>query len=271
MLQNEVSSAYANLQEIKEAFVEFSNKVPFYGQIIVCLDDANVQSVLSRLRKPVVTYGFNRQAKYRIENLNFDSGLPCFEVLNDGVSLGKFTLKIPGTHNVLNATAAIALTNEENIPIEIIRKAVASFEGVKRRFEYLGKTKSGAFVYDDYAHHPDEIKATLSAAKMMGYKRIVTVFQPHTYSRLHDLFDDFAGSFENSDITVFAKIFSASREKDVYGISSQNLADAVKGAIYIPEFEEIEEFLKKHVTKDDMVIVMGAGDVTKISKDLIKS
>ena len=106
---------YADLQEIKEAFVEFSNKVPFYGQIIVCLDDANVQSVLSRLRKPVVTYGFNRQAKYRIENLNFDNGLPCFEVLNDGVSLGKFTLKIPGTHNVLNATAAIALTNEENV------------------------------------------------------------------------------------------------------------------------------------------------------------
>lgn len=267
---------YADLQEIKEAFVEFSNKVPFYGQIIVCLDDANVQSVLSRLRKPVVTYGFNRQAKYRIENLNFDNGLPCFEVLNDGVSLGKFTLKIPGTHNVLNATAAIALTNEENIPIEIIRKAVASFEGVKRRFEYLGKTKSGAFVYDDYAHHPTEVAATLQGFRdTFPDKRLIVAFQPHLFSRTRDHYETFGSVFSNCDELLVCDIYPA-RELPIEGVTGELISKSAqerghRDARFVGEKENVLSTLSGTLSEKDLVVLMGAGNITQLGRQLLEN
>ena len=267
---------YADLQEIKEAFVEFSNKVPFYGQIIVCLDDANVQSVLSRLRKPVVTYGFNRQAKYRIENLNFDSGLPCFEVLNDGVSLGKFTLKIPGTHNVLNATAAIALTNEENIPIEIIRKAVGSFEGVKRRFEYLGKTKSGAFVYDDYAHHPTEVAATLQGFRdTFPDKRLIVAFQPHLFSRTRDHYETFGSVFSNCDELLVCDIYPA-RELPIEGVTGELISKSAqerghRDARFVGEKENVLSTLSGTLSEKDLVVLMGAGNITQLGRQLLEN
>ena len=151
---------YENIEDIKDAFVQFVNKIPFYGQAILCLDDPNVQAILSRVRKPVITYGFSRQAKYRVDNLRFEKGYPVFDILNDGESLGEFRLQIPGRHNVLNATAAVALANEEGIAPDIARKACAEFQGVTRRFEFMGE-KKGVMVFNDYAHHPTEATATL--------------------------------------------------------------------------------------------------------------
>lgn len=263
---------FPDIEALEKSFAKFINNAGSDGIAVINYDSPHSLKAAEGCLPKLYTYSpeGNDKADYYISDLCYNSGFASFSVFKRGEMLSAVTLSVPGKHNVADALCAFVCADLSGVSPCDIAKGLKAFTGVSRRFELKG-TLNGAPVFDDYAHHPDEIKATLSAAKMMGYKRIVTVFQPHTYSRLHDLFDDFARSFENSDITVFAKIFSASREKDVYGISSQNLADAVKGAIYIPEFEEIEEFLKKHVTKDDMVIVMGAGDVTKISKDLIKS
>ena len=263
---------FPNIEALERSFSKFINNAGKNGFAVINYDSFHAMNAAKDCLPKVYTYSpeGNLQADYYIADLCYNRGFASFKVYKRGEMLSEITLSVPGKHNVADALCAFVCADLSGISHCDIAKGLKAFTGVSRRFELKG-TLNGAPVFDDYAHHPDEIKATLSAAKMMGYKRIVTVFQPHTYSRLHDLFDDFAGSFENSDITVFAKIFSASREKDVYGISAQNLADAVKGAIYIPEFEKIEEFLQKEVGKDDMVIVMGAGDVTKISKDLIKS
>ena len=189
---------YENIEDIKDAFVQFANKIPFYGQVIVCLDDPNVQQILARLKKPVITYGFTRQAKYRVDNLRFEKGYPVFEILNDGESLGEFKLQIPGRHNVLNATAAVALAIEEGISADVARKACAEFEGVKRRFEFIGE-KNDILVFDDYAHHPTEATATLLGFRdAFPDRRIIVAFQPHLFTRTRDQHDAFGGAFANA-------------------------------------------------------------------------
>ncbi len=188
---------YENIDEIKEAFVQFVNKIPFYGQAILCIDDPNVQQIYSKVRKPVITYGFSRQAKYHIDNLRFEKGYPHFEIFNDGVSLGEFQLQIPGRHNVLNATAAVALAMEEGIDVEVARRAVAAFEGVQRRFELIGE-KNDILVFDDYAHHPTEATATLQGFRdAFPERRVIVAFQPHLFSRTRDQHDAFGSAFAN--------------------------------------------------------------------------
>ena len=266
---------YANLQEIKDAFVEFGNKVPFYGQIIVCLDDPNIQSILSRLRKPVVTYGFNRQSKYRIENLRVENGGPVFEVLNDGVSLGTFNLKIPGTHNVLNATAAIALANEENISVEIIQKAVASFEGVRRRFELIGETKSGALIYDDYAHHPTEVAATLQGFReTFPNRRLIVAFQPHLFTRTRDHYESFGSVFSNCDELLVCDIYPA-REAPIEGVTGELVSKSAqerghRDARFVGAKENVLSTLQGELSDKDLVVLMGAGNITQLGRELLE-
>ncbi len=263
---------FPSIEALENSFSKFINNAGENGIAVVNMDSANTMIAAENCLPKIVTYSpsGNKNADYYIENLIFDHGFARFDIIHGCSKLISIALSVPGEHNVADALCAAVCADLSGIKAPDIAAGLKMFKGVARRFELKGYLNS-APVFDDYAHHPDEIKATLSAAKMMGYDRVITVFQPHTYSRLHDLFEDFAVSFENSDLTVFAEIFSASREKDIYGISSKDLSDRVNGSVHFHTFAEIEEFLQKEVRKGDMVIVMGAGDVIKISKDLIKT
>jgi UDP-N-acetylmuramate--alanine ligase len=265
---------YKDLNEIKDAFVQFANKVPFYGQVIACMDDEGVQDVLSRLKKPVVTYGFNRQADYRVSNLHFENGVPFFDVLAKGKSLGSFSLKVPGRHNILNATASIALALEENIELETVRSALAAFTGVKRRFEYIGEG-SGVLVYDDYAHHPTEVRATLQGIREAYPERnVVVVFQPHLYSRTLDHYESFGTEFMNCDVLLVLDVYG-SREKPIEGVTGAMVSNAAdrrghKNARHIPTKEVALDILTQELKKGDLVVLMGAGDIWKMGMPIVE-
>jgi UDP-N-acetylmuramate--alanine ligase len=266
---------YANLNEIKDAFVQFANKVPFYGQLIVCMDDEGVQDVLRRFRKPVVTYGFNRQADYQVANLKFENGLPHFDVIARGQKLGAFALKLPGRHNVLNATAAIALATEENIGVDTIRDALVQFTGVKRRFEYVGEA-GGVMVYDDYAHHPTEVRATLQGIReAFPERRVIVVFQPHLFSRTQDHFESFGAEFMNSDVLLVLDVYGA-REKPIAGVTGALVTEASdrrghRNARFVSSKEEALATIIREKRTGDLIVLMGAGDVWKMGSILLEA
>jgi len=265
---------YKNLEEIKNAFVEFANKVPFYGQAIVCLDDPNVQSILSRLTKPIITYGFSRQAMYRIENIKPDEGYFTFDVYKNNEFLSSFKIKIPGRHNILNATASIALAVEEQVPLNFISEAISSFEGVHRRFEYMGEYK-GALVYNDYAHHPTEVAATLQGFReAFPDRRLIVVFQPHLFSRTRDHHDSFGTAFGNCDVLFGCDIYPA-REKPIEGVTGELVVQSAlnrghRDARYIGVKENALSALKRELTDKDIVAFMGAGNVWLLGKELLE-
>ncbi len=265
---------YKDIEDIKDAFVQFANKIPFYGQIILCLDDPNVQQILARLKKPVITYGFTRQAKYRVDNLRFEKGFPVFEILNDGKSLGEFRLQIPGRHNVLNATAAVALAIEEGIDADIARKAVAAFGGVKRRFEFIGE-KNGVMVFDDYAHHPTEATATLLGFRdAFPDKRIIVAFQPHLFTRTRDQHEAFGSAFANCDVLLATDIYPA-RERPIEGVTGALVSDSAtarghRDARFIGDQMNLLPILKKELREGDVVVLMGAGSIYKLGETILK-
>ncbi len=265
---------YENIEDIKDAFVQFANKIPFYGQIILCLDDSNVQQILARLKKPVITYGFSRQAKYRVDNLRFEKGFPVFEILNDGESLGEFRLQIPGRHNVLNATAAVALAMEEGISPDVARKAVAAFEGVKRRFEFIGE-KNDVMVFDDYAHHPTEATATLLGFRdAFPDKRVIVAFQPHLFTRTRDQHEAFGSAFANCDVLLATDIYPA-REKPIEGVTGKLVSDSAtnrghRDARFIGNLDNLVPELKKTLRPGDVVVLMGAGNIYKLGTQILE-
>jgi UDP-N-acetylmuramate--alanine ligase len=243
--------------------------------VIVCLDDPNVQQILSHLKKPVITYGFTRQAKYRVENLSFVKGYPQFEILNDGKSLGQFKLQIPGRHNVLNATAAVALAVEEGISIDVARKAVAAFEGVKRRFEFIGE-KNGVMVFDDYAHHPTEATATLLGFReAFPDKRIIVAFQPHLFTRTRDQHEAFGSAFSNCDVLLVTDIYP-SREKPIEGVTGAMVANSAadrghRDARFIGELNNLVPVCKDLLKPNDVIVLMGAGNIWKLGQTILES
>lgn len=265
---------YKNIDEIKSAFVEFANKVPFYGQVIICLDDLNVQSILSRLTKPIVTYGFSRQAMYRIDNVKFELGISAFDVYKHNEFLGSFKVQIPGRHNILNATAAIALAVEEQIPLNVITEAISSFEGVRRRFEYMGDYK-GTLVFNDYAHHPTEVAATLQGFRdAFKDRRLIVVFQPHLFTRTRDHHDAFGTAFGNCDILFGCDIYPA-REKPIEGVTGKLVVQSAldrghRDARFIGARENVLDALKKELTSKDLVVFMGAGNIWSLGKELLE-
>lgn len=265
---------YENIDEIKEAFVQFVNKIPFYGQAILCIDDPNVQQIYSKVRKPVITYGFSRQAKYHIDNLRFEKGYPHFEIFNDGVSLGEFQLQIPGRHNVLNATAAVALAMEEGIDVEVARRAVAAFEGVQRRFEFLGE-KNDVLVFDDYAHHPTEATATLQGFRdAFPDRRVIVAFQPHLFSRTRDQHDAFGSAFANCDVLLCTDIYPA-RERPIEGVTGALVSDSAlafghRNARFVGDQMNLLPILKEELKPGDVVVLMGAGNIWKLGQKILE-
>ena len=272
-LEPEHLDSYAELDSLKEAFLEFAGKVPFYGSIIACIDDEAVREILLKLKRRIITYGTNPEADYQPGQVNFEQFESTFTVEHKGESLGHFTISLPGMHNIQNAVAAIATGLELDVPLEKIRSALKEFSGVFRRFERKDEI-DGVMIIDDYAHHPTEVKASLNAAKT-GWKdrRIIAVFQPHLYTRTRDFYKEFGESFDDADAVIITNIYPA-REEPIPGISGELIADwAVKkghaDARYIPDKKEVIDFVAQAARQGDIIITLGAGDVWDISERII--
>ena len=262
---------YKNLRAIKRAFLQFLNKVPFYGACILCLDDRGVESILPKVERKVITYGLREDAHIRAEALHFDKSCVEFTLVHRR-ERHRIALDVPGIHNVRNALAAISVGIELEIDIDRISKALQDFKGVHRRFEIKGD-RDGIMVVDDYAHHPAEIEATLSAAKSGFARRTVTVFQPHLYSRTRDFHKEFASTLSMSDVLVITDVYPA-REEPIEGVSGELISKAVErlghnSVHYIRDKKELALFLSKITKKGDMLITMGAGDVWQVGEEFL--
>ncbi len=264
---------YANLQAIMDAFVQFVNKVPFYGAGVLCLDDANVQSIIPRITKRCLTYGLASQADVTGRILESTDAGSRFEVSNRGAVIGEARIRMPGEHNVLNALAAITVGIELQIPFPTIATALHEFLGVARRFEIRAVEHDVVFV-DDYGHHPTEIAATLRAAKRNYARRLLVVFQPHRYSRTHFLMSEFGRSFFDADVLFLADIYAAS-EEPIPGVTSEVLAQTVRehghrNVTYVPDKERLTDAVASSIQPGDLVLTLGAGDVTSWNDEIVE-
>lgn len=266
---------FKNIEQIKSSFLQFSNQIKDGGFVVACGDNKNTKDCLKNSSSKVYYYGFDENNDFVIKNLVFDSNLkPSFEIYENNKLLSDFKISLYGKTNVLNSTAAIATAYLSGIDIKEIKESIKSFYGVNRRFEYKGSIGENIRVYDDYAHHPTEIKATIGTASKLKKTRLITCFQPHTYTRTKSLFDEFKKSFDDSDIAIFADIFAA-REVDDGTINSRMLSDACKkrgvNSYYFSSFDEIYDFLKQNLKPDDLFFTIGAGDIYKLGEMLIKN
>lgn len=268
---------YEDLEDVKDAFIEFANKVPFYGAVIVCLDDSNVRSILPDIERRTITYGFTPQAEVRAINVGQKGFRSTFTVLYQEEPLGEIALMAPGDHNIKNALAAVAIGLELGMEFENIKKGLERFKGVFRRFQPKMDEKN-ILVIDDYAHHPTEVQATIKAARR-GWedRRIVAVFQPHLYSRTQDMYQEFGLSFFDAEVLVVTDIYP-SREKPIEGVTGKLIADTAKtyghrDVHYVRDKRDLPSRLTSIVEDGDIVITMGAGDIYKFGEqftELIK-
>jgi UDP-N-acetylmuramate--alanine ligase len=264
---------YADLDAIVSAFLTFVNKVPFYGAAVVCLDDPNIQRMIPRIEKRVVTYGLEAGADLMARRLSFAEMRSEFEAVHRGKSLGPVTLQVPGRHNVLNALAAAAVALDLEMPFDKIQTALASFAGVQRRFQIKGEAQ-GVLVVDDYGHHPAEIRATLAAAKAGFDRRVITVFQPHRYSRTQHLLSDFLTAFYQSDVLIVMDIYAAG-EAPIPGVHARDLADGIaahghREVLYLGgDRAAIVDYLCESTRAGDLVLTLGAGDVGLLGGELL--
>ena len=241
---------YHDIETIRKTFLNFINKVPFYGVSILCADDANIRSILHAVEKRYITYGINNRADITVADIEMMSGRSKFRVLYNGMDMGKFDLSLPGIHNISNALSGIGVAVELDINIDEVKKALRDFSGVERRFQIVGKIDpQDILVVDDYGHHPTEIKATLSAAKAGWGRRTVVLFQPHRYTRTRDLMNEFATAFGNADLLVVTDIYPAG-EKPVEGVSAEKLFNTIiehghKNVLFVPDKKTIPEKVKE--------------------------
>jgi len=255
---------FSGLDEIKDSFRKFVSLLPENGTVAANYDDENVRDTLKDTESDVLWFGLNG-GDITAKNIRFIKGFPVFELVMHGESKGEVRLNVPGEYNISNALASAAAMSAAGIDIKYIIAGLESFKGVARRFEVKGKL-NGAVIVDDYAHHPTEIKSTLKTAKKMGYKRIICIFQPHTFTRTKELYDDFISVYKMADVPVIVPVYAA-RETDRLGIDESKIAEAVDG-IYIDSLEAATEYIKNNAGEGDMVITMGAGTVTNVSKML---
>jgi UDP-N-acetylmuramate--alanine ligase len=264
---------YPSLERIRAAFLEFVNKVPFYGAAIVCLDDANVQAILPAIKRRTITYGVSAQADVEAVEIACGPFASDFRLRYRSSDLGRFHLPVPGRHNVLNATAAVVTAMEVEVKPDVIREALATFQGVERRFQVRGKER-GITVIDDYGHHPTEIRATLDAARLCGFRRIHVLFQPHRYTRTFHLMEEFAGAFHQSDSLFVMDIYAAS-EKPIEGVTAQSLVERIRqfghrGVEYVGTLERGVEALERVAREGDAVVTLGAGSVWQAGEKLLE-
>jgi len=274
-----LSTYDGDFEKLKNTFVEFLEHLPFYGLAIVCTDDVHVQEVIPRLTRPVLSYGADEKADVWVSNISQKGLQTFFDVrMKDGRVLEQIVLNLPGHHNVLNATAAIALAAELEVPDEAIRAALESFAGIGRRVQphgnlMLGSGKGSAQLYDDYGHHPTEVKATIQAIRA-GWpeSRLVVVFQPHRYTRTHDLFEDFAEALSQPAVLVLTEVYSAGEEK-INGADGRALARAIRNRgqvdpIFVEDIDKVPEQLESVLQDGDVLLTLGAGSVGGLANAL---
>lgn len=265
---------YADLDDIKRTFAEFANKTPFYGVVIVCLDSPGVMETLPHINKKTTTYGLSPQCDVRAVDIEHHERSSMFTVLHHGAPLGKAAVHVPGIHNVRNALGACAVGLELGVSFDDIRSALDTFTGVYRRFEIKGE-RSGIMVIDDYAHHPSEVSATLQAARNGWKRRIVCVFQPHTYTRTRDFCTEFGKSFSDADQLIITDVYPA-REQPIEGVTGELLATAARqfghrNVHYVPNKEHLLSSLQAIIQPNDIVMTLGAGDIWKYGEQLLNS
>ena len=264
---------YRSLDDIKKTFVNFANKVPFYCPVILCLDDPNLQSIIPELERKIITYGFSAQSDVTARDFAFAEFRSSSELFLKGRRLGTMKLQVPGMHNILNAMAAASVGLDLGMEPATILAALEGYTGTGRRFE-LRKTVRDIMIIEDYAHHPTEVKATLEAAKRGWPRRVVAVFQPHRYTRLSKLMGQFATSFNQADVLVVTEIYPAG-EDPIPGVTGRALFEEVrqyghKNVLYEGDAKKLPELLAKIAAPNDMVIVLGAGNVNRIIPELIE-
>jgi UDP-N-acetylmuramate--alanine ligase len=264
---------YQDLDAIKSVFLDFIDRIPFYGLAVLCLDNESIQDLIPEIKKRYTTYGMSAQADFQIKDVEFEKRRSRFSIYKEGQKLGDITLNLPGIHNVYNATASIAVGIELDVPFAAIQTALETLEGVQRRLEIKGEV-NGITVVDDYGHHPTEIKITLEAVeKCWPDSRKVVVFQPHRYSRTQALFDDFTRSFYQSDVLLVLPIYAAG-EKRIEGLSAQDLCEGIKAhghkeVFCATDMKKALAYLKKNLKPGDMLLTLGAGDVWKVGEQFI--
>jgi UDP-N-acetylmuramate--alanine ligase len=272
-LDHEHLDQYKTLEEIKNTFVNFGNKVPFYSPVIICLDDPNLQSLIPKLERKIITYGFSAQADVFSRDSRFENFTSTSKLYWKGKEIGVLNLKVPGIHNIYNAMAAVAVGLDLDIAVSTILEALEKYSGIGRRFE-LKKEVNGILVIEDYAHHPTEIKATLEAAKRGWTNRTLAVFQPHRYTRLSLLMKEFATSFNQADVLVLTDIYPAG-EQPIEGITAEALYREIqeyghKNVYFEKDRTKIPAFIEKIARPGDMIFVLGAGNINRIIPEIIE-
>jgi UDP-N-acetylmuramate--alanine ligase len=261
---------YQDMADVERAFVEFMNKVPFYGAVTACVDNPLLASVLPRVHRRVFTYGVAVEADFRLEFLVAGEGrFARFQVNTASGPLGPFELHVPGRHNVLNATAAVAIAHQLRVPSDQIAEGLNRFRGVDRRFQQRGEAR-GVTVVDDYGHHPTEIRATLAAARECGHKHICVVFQPHRYSRTKDLMEEFSSAFKDADTVIVLPIYAAS-EEPIPGVTGELLAARIEApaVFYADDFAAAIRLVVAHVHQGDLILTLGAGNVSQLAPQIL--
>lgn len=258
---------FRDIDDIKSSFRKFAELTPENGYVVANYEDKNVMDVVSGLDRNIITFGMTPEADIYATNITSKGAQSEFDVYYKGEFFQHMGLRVPGKHNIKNALASTAAAICVGVTPNAIKYGLAGFTGAGRRFEFKGKF-NGADVYDDYAHHPGELKALLDAVEPLGYKRIITVFQPHTYTRTNALFDDFVDQLRRPDLTYLAEIYAA-REKNTLGISSADLASEIPNSLFFPTFDELEKSLRWTASPGDLILTVGAGDVYTIGERLV--
>jgi UDP-N-acetylmuramate--alanine ligase len=276
-IDREHMDCYRDMQDVEQTFLEFMDRVPFYGMVVICNDDERLRGLLPKVRRRVVTYGTREGSDFQIVGSttarSSGKNMGHFGVRYRGKSLGDFSLHVPGAHNVLNATAAVAVGVGLDIHLEDIRAALEKFRGVDRRFQLKGKV-NGISVVDDYGHHPTEIRATLAAARQCGYERIHVIFQPHRYTRTQQLMEEFTNAFGDADTLHILDIYAAS-EPPIEGITGEALARAVaqrsgKKVSYSPSFADATEAVVAQAREGELILTLGAGSISQLGPQILE-
>jgi UDP-N-acetylmuramate--alanine ligase len=277
-IDREHMDCYRDMEDVEQTFLRFMNSVPFYGMVVACNDNDDLRRLLAGVRRRTLTYGIGEDSDFRISNLRCGASkqtaaLSRFQVSYRDKDLGEFELRVPGAHNVANATAAIAVGIGLDMPVEEIRRALASFNGVDRRFQLIGSA-DGVTVIDDYGHHPTEIRATLAAARQCGFEKVHVIFQPHRYTRTQLLLDEFATAFRDADSVLVLDIYPAS-EPPIPGITSELLANRItedggQEALYVSSFAEAAALASEAATSGDMILTLGAGSIWQLGPQVLE-
>jgi UDP-N-acetylmuramate--alanine ligase len=272
-IDREHMDCYRDMQDVEDTFIEFMDRVPFYGMVVACNDDERTRALLPRVERRVVTYGMRKDSDFLVSECSAEGAASRFSVSYRNKSLGEFEIHVPGHHNVLNATAAIAVGVGLDIAPDAIRQALKEFRGVDRRFQLKGRA-NGIDVIDDYGHHPTEIRATLAAARQCGYSRVHVVFQPHRYTRTQLLIDDFAGAFHDADTVSILDIYPAS-EQPILGITGEWLARRItetsgRKAEYVSSFADAAAAIARESQSGEMVLTLGAGNISQLGPQILE-